>query len=199
MNNPIAFNPVGMYQQLLFQAQQQIPSLLPRVDSLTASKASGTVDEREVNRDHTQELDLHTLVDYTPWLMHLYQHWLRHIQAKLGIKLSTALPTPSLWTPETTAKSCHDVMLTMMGKLWHQQQLPLPTIIERLTDEWRLSWQSFWQEVCEAQTSIGIQQALVQTVVYFHRYWLESCLHLAQMHATLPATNAELSVAQAIE
>lgn len=186
MFNPLAVNPVGVYQQLIQQAQHDIPSLLPRVPATLATAPAHEVHEQHINQDAHQNIDLHTRIDYSPWLLHLYRHWQQDLENYLPKTFKPPSP-PAHWQPESCAHACHDLMLQALGRLWHQLQQPLPEVIDLLTRCWQSSWNLFWQEVREAKANEGIQQALMKTLALINQFWIESCLHLAELHQTLPS------------
>ena len=191
MFNPLAINSIGVYQQLVQQAANTIPTLLPRIQQTAAIQTIHHVDEQPVDRDPRQQTELHTLVDYTPWLKHLYQHWQTHLQQSLG-KHPSAKPTDDMhWHPDNTAKLLNDVALAYTGWLWHQAQTPLPDSIERITLLWRDAWLLFTAELQQAKANAGVIDALNNTASQFHQLWLESCLHLAYLQQTLPSNSSD--------
>jgi hypothetical protein len=189
MLNPMAINSIGVYQQLVQQAANTIPTLLPRIQQTAASEAIHHVDEQPVDRDPRQQTELHTLVDYTPWLKHLYQHWQTHLQQSLG-KHPHPKPTDDMhWHPASSAKLLNDVALAYTGWLWHQEHKPLPESIEQITLLWRDAWGLFSDELKQSKADHNVIAALNNTANQFHQLWIESCLHLAYLQQTLPYNN----------
>jgi len=187
MLNPLAINSIGVYQQLVQQAAYNIPSLLPRIQQTAASESIRQIEEQPLDQDPRQQLELHTQVDYTPWLKHLYQHWRNQLITALG-KHPQPKPTDDMhWHPDSTAKLLNDMALAYSGWLWHQAQTPLPDSIERITLLWRDAWHTFSDELTQAKANQAVIDALNNTANRFHQLWLESCLHLAELQQVLPS------------
>jgi hypothetical protein len=186
MLNPLAINPIGVYQQLVQQAANNISGLLPRIQELSASEATQLVDQQALEQDPNQPIILHTMVDYGLWLKHLYQHWRQLLVQTFGQHPHPQPIEGMTWYPESTAKLLNDLALAYSGWLWHQQQLSLPDSIERITLLWRDAWLSFNDELQQAHVKIGIIEVLNNTANRFHQLWLESCLNLADLQKDTP-------------
>jgi hypothetical protein len=189
MLNPLAINPIGVYQQLVQQAAHNIPHLLPVIQKTDAIVSTRHVDELPFDLEQSQQIALHTVTDYSPWLRLLYQHWQLRLIQNLG-NHPHPKPTDDMhWHPESTAKLLNGISLAYAGWLWHKAQLPLPETVERITQLWRDTWLEFNVELKQAQLGIGVVDALNKTADLFHQFWLESWLHLAQLQGDVPTAN----------
>jgi hypothetical protein len=186
MFNPQAINPIGTHQQLVQQAANNIPSLLPRIQEMSASDAAQLINQQSLEQDPNQPITLHTMVDYGLWLKHLYQHWRLLLMQTFG-KHPHPQPIEGMtWYPESTAKLLNDLALAYSGWLWHQQALSLPDSIESITLLWRDAWLSFNAELQQAHAKIGLIEVLNKTANRFHQLWLESCFNLADLQKDTP-------------
>jgi hypothetical protein len=188
MLNPLAINPIGVYQQLVQQAQYNIPSLLPVIKQLSATEKARQIDELPLDVEQHQQIELHTRADYSHWLKHLYQNWQDALQKNMG---NHSHPKPSddiHWYPESTAKFLNDIALAYAGWLWHKAQVPLPDTVERITLLWRETWQIFNEELEQSHANIGVTEAMNNTADCFHQLWLESWLHLSQLQGEVPTS-----------
>lgn len=191
--NQIALNPTVHYQNLAQHVQQQLPTLMIPVFKLDPTSASRAVEELPLDHEKSSEhIDLHTLVDYQPWLKHFYRQW--QIALKQNFSQLTAinnLSEPDHWHPENTAKAMNALALSYTGKLIHLLKQDPITVVDRTTLLWRDTWQSFRHELELQQTKLPILQALDNTAHYFQQFWLESWLHIAELQSTLPSNPTE--------
>lgn len=191
--NQIALNPTVHYQNLAQHVQQQLPTLMIPVFKLDPTSASRTVEELPLDHEKSSEyIELHTLVDYQPWLKHLYRQW--QIALKQGFSQLTAinnLTEPDHWHPESTARAMNALALAYTGKLLYLLKQDPITVVDRTTLLWRDTWQHFRHELEHQQTQLPVLQALDHTAYYFQQFWLESWLHIAELQSTLPSNPTE--------
>jgi hypothetical protein len=191
--NQIALNPTVHYQSLAQHVQQQLPTLMIPVFKLDPTSASRAVEELPLDHEKSSEyVELHTLVDYQPWLRHLYRQW--QLALKQSFSQLTAinnLTEPDHWHPESTAKAMNALALSYTGKLIYLLKQDPITVVDRTTLLWRDTWQSFRHELEHQQTKLPVLQALDNTAHYFQQFWLESWLHIADLQSTLPSNPTE--------
>lgn len=190
--NQLAINPVGNYQQLAHQIQQHLPTLLPPIQQTAPSSSVRHIDETPLDREQSQQITLHTSVDYTPWLHRLYLEFSQalHQTFELPNTHQKQALLPPQWHPEATAKAINALALHYSGFLWHQQELDVTLVIEKLTQLWKDTWQRYRLDIQHSQHNPGLLQALDQTGLLVNQYWLESWLHLAELQLSLPTENA---------
>lgn len=191
--NQIALNPIVHYQQFAHHIQQQLPTLLVPIFELDPTSAARPVEEQPLDHEKSSEfIELHSLVDYQPWLKQLYRQWQQALNTELSqFPMQQSLPEPDHWHPESTAKAINRLALAYTGCLIHRfKQDPLASI-DRITLIWRSVWQAFRHELVAQQTKVPILQALDNTAHYFQQFWLESWLHIAELQATLPSNPSE--------
>lgn len=191
--NQIALNPTVHYQNLAQHVQQQLPTLMIPVFKLDPTSASRAVEELPLDHEKSSEyIELHTLVDYQPWLKHLYRQW--QIALKQSFSQLTAinnLTEPDHWHPESTARAMNALALSYTGKLIYLLKQDPITVVDRTTFLWRDTWQNFRHELEHQQTKLPVLQALDNTAHYFQQFWLESWLHIAELQSTLPSNPTE--------
>ena len=191
--NQIALNPTVHYQSLAQHVQQQLPTLMIPVFKLDPTSASRAVEELPLDHEKSSEyIELHTLVDYQPWLKHLYRQWqealIKSFTHLEGVK---GLAEPAHWHPESTARAMNALALSYTGKLIYLLKQDPITVVDRTTLLWRDTWQNFRHELEHQQTKLPVLQALDNTAHYFQQFWLESWLHIAELQSTLPSNPTE--------
>ncbi|HQR82939.1 MAG TPA: hypothetical protein PK283_08535 [Thiotrichales bacterium] len=191
--NQIALNPTVHYQSLAQHVQQQLPTLMIPVFKLDPTSASRAVEELPLDHEKSSEyIELHTLVDYQPWLKHLYRQWqealIKSFTHLEGVK---GLAEPDHWHPESTARAMNALALSYTGKLIYLLKQDPITVVDRTTLLWRDTWQNFRHELEHQQTKLPVLQALDNTAHYFQQFWLESWLHIAELQSTLPSNPTE--------
>ena len=191
--NQIALNPTVHYQNLAQHVQQQLPTLMIPVFKLDPTSASRAVEELPLDHEKSSEyIELHTLVDYQPWLKHLYRQWQIALKQSFS-QLTTInnLTEPDHWHPESTARAMNALALSYTGKLIYLLKQDPITVVDRTTLLWRDTWQNFRHELEHQQTKLPVLQALDNTAHYFQQFWLESWLHIAELQSTLPSNPTE--------
>jgi len=191
----MALNPIVHYQQFAHHIHQQLPTLLTPIFQLDPSSPTRPVEEEPLDHEKSSEyMGLHTLIDYQPWLKRLYQNWQQALLNEfhvLGIKKS--LSEPDHWHPESTARAINAIALAYSGHLMHVFKQDPIVVIDRTTLLWRHTWHTFRQELDEQHTQTPILQAIDKTGYFFQQFWLESWLHIAELHNTLPTNPTENS------
>ena len=160
MMNPLVLNPVSNYQQLLQHVQQQVPVMLKPIEETFRLTSVRIVEEAPHDVSEERNTGIRTLVDYTPWLKHLYSSWQHHLVTRYGVIKTHTKMDSIIWNPEGTARAINDLALSYTGWLWHQQHVPLIQSIDDLTHDWQECWRVTLTEQNAAHTHIGIQQAL---------------------------------------
>lgn len=181
MFNPPPLNAIGVHQLFLQQVQQQLPSMLPPVEDTHAATASRDVKDQPLDRSASEQVDLHSLIDYTPWLKRLYGEWREALRNHFGEHNHPTPPAGMHWQPETTARLLTDLGLAYGGWLWRVEQRPPEEVIESLTFLWRQTWQEFSQMLINTHAQPGVTQAMGHCASFFNQFWLEAWLHLAEM------------------
>ncbi len=191
--NQIALNPTVHYQSLAQHVQQQLPTLMIPVFKLDPTSASRAVEELPLDHEKSSEyVELHTLIDYQPWLRHLYRQWQLALKQSFSqLTVINNLTEPDHWHPESTAKAMNALALSYTGKLIYWLKQDPITVVDQTTLLWRDTWQSFRHELEHQQTKLPVLQALDNTAHYFQQFWLESWLHIADLQSTLPSNPTE--------
>lgn len=191
--NQIALNPIVHYQQFANHIQQQLPTLMLPVFKLDPSSSIRPVEEEPLDHEKSSEfIELHTLVDYQPWLKHLYRQWQQALmQSFTHLVVVEPLAEPDHWHPESTARAMNALALSYTGKLIYRLKQDPIAVVDRTTLLWRDTWQRFRAELEHLQTTIPVLQALDHTAHYFQQFWLESWLHIAELQTTLPSNPTE--------
>ncbi|HQT03551.1 MAG TPA: hypothetical protein PLU46_01050 [Thiotrichales bacterium] len=191
--NQIALNPIVHYQQFAKHIQQQLPTLLPPILSIDPANATRAVEEQPLDHEKSSEfIQLHTLVDYQPWLKHLYRQWqealIKSFTHLEGVK---GLAEPDHWHPESTARAMNALALSYTGKLIYRLKQDPINVVDRTTILWCETWQRFRNELEQQKTKLPVLQALDNTAHFFQQFWLESWLHIADLQSTLPSNPTE--------
>lgn len=187
--NPLSLNPVYHYQQLAAHIHQQLPTLMTPVLGLDPSSAIRPVEESPQDHEKSSEVvELHTLVDYHPWLQRLYREWSQTLCTHFNyLPRTKQLIEPSHWHPQSTAKALNDLSLAVSGYLIHLQHRNSLLVVDEITQLWTQSWQVFHQILIDQHTQAGVIEALNRTAEYFHNDWIESWIHIAELQASLPS------------
>lgn len=191
--NQIALNPIVHYQQFAYHVQQQLPTLMIPVHQLDAASASRAVEEEPLDHEKSSEyIQLHTRVDYQPWLQQLYREWQRTLaQTFDAFAIKQSPPEPEHWQPENTARLINTLGLNYAGCLIHKFKHNPIEAIDKITLTWNVTWQDFRYALTQEHTQTATLQVLDHTAEFFTQFWLESWLHIADLQATLPENPAE--------
>jgi hypothetical protein len=191
--NQIALNPTVHYQNLTQHVQQQLPTLMIPVLELDPTSAARPTEEQPLDHERSSEfIELHTLVNYEPWLKHLYHQWQLTLKQHFNhLPNVHHLDEPEHWHPESTAKSMNALALTYSGKLIYLLKQDPISIVDKITLLWRDTWHNFREALSQQSTKQHVLQALDNTAFYFQQYWLESWLHIAELQSTLPSNPTE--------
>ncbi|MCL4555741.1 MAG: hypothetical protein M1572_02470 [Gammaproteobacteria bacterium] len=191
--NQIALNPTVHYQNLAQHVQQQLPTLMIPVFKLDPSSAIRPVEELPLDHEKSSEyIELHTLIDYQPWLKYLYHQWQLTLKQNFTqLTVMNNLAEPDHWHPESTARAMNALALSYTGKLIYLLKQDPIAVVDRATLLWRETYESFRNELEHQQTKLPVIQALDNTAHYFQQFWLESWLHIAELQSTLPSNPTE--------
>lgn len=191
--NQIALNPIVHYQQFANHIQQQLPTLMIPVFELDPSSPARAVEEQPLDHEKSSEyLELHTLIDYQPWLKQLYRLWQQDLQRQFdSFSIQQNPPQPDHWHPESTARVINTLALAFSGCLMHKFKQDPIRVVERITQQWRDTWLNYRQDLTHQSLPIATLQALDNTANFFQQYWLESWLHIAELQSTLPTNPLE--------
>ena len=191
--NQVALNPIVHYQQFANHIQQQLPTLMVPVFQLDPASAIRHVEEEPLDHEKSSEfVELHTIIDYQPWLKYLYRQWQTTLSQSFSyLNARKALTEPDHWHPENTARAMNALALSYTGQLIYALKQDPIKVVDQATLLWRSMWLAFRYELEQQHTKASILQVLDYTADYFQHFWLESWLHIAELQTTLPSNPTE--------
>jgi hypothetical protein len=188
MFNPMGIDPIRAHQQSLQQLQQLLPTI-KAVDAVFPSMPSRAIDEIPLDREPYEQVEIHSVIDYDPWLKHLYRLWQQQLVQHYGALVNMPAPNPHIhWVPETTSAYIHELAMRYLGWLKHHQHWRLLDAMILLTQQWELTWRESWSELDDANSSRAVKEVLANTANLFHRQWLATCVRMIeeQDHPSVP-------------